>query len=178
MLIEYLPEFLQNIDEFKKLFDAEDFFINKLKTQINQAFLDQYVLEAGERSVQRYEKIMGLKKGKKDIEQRRRALYIRITDKLPYTIINLSKQLSIVCGENNFFLFLKHNEYLIYVRLIDIDDTSLNEVKEILDKMIPVNMVINILFKNIHEFFKPLKHSKLKNFSHFSIQNDLIERGF
>ncbi len=178
MLIEYLPEFLQNIEEFKKLFDAEDFFIDKLKTQINQAFLDQYVLYAGEESVQRYEKIMGLKKGKKNIEQRRIALYIRITDKLPYTIINLSKQLCIVCGKDNFFLFVKHNDYMIYVRLLNMDDTALSEVKEILDKMIPANMVINIVFKNIHEFFKPLKHSKLKNFSHLSIQNDLIERGF
>ncbi len=178
MLIEYLPEFLQNIEEFKKLFNAEEFFIYKLKDEINKAFSDQYILESGEKGIARYEKIMNVKKGRKDIEQRRRALYIKITDKLPYTLISLSRQLAIICGKDNFLLFVKHNDYLIYVRLLNIDDTALSEVKEILDKMIPANMIISIIFKNIHRFFKPLKHSEMKMFSHYKLRNDLAERGF
>ena len=178
-LVSYLPPFLAEFKEIAVALEAENPEFVLAWNATERILKNEFIETSDEYGISRFEKILNIFPNEKDtLENRRKRIIIKWFNMTPYTIRMLKKQLSIICGENNFLLFVKHNDYLIYVRLLSIDDNALSEVKEILNKMIPVNMVINIIFKNIHRFFKPLRHSEMKMFSHYKLKNDLAERGF
>ena len=56
-LIEYLPNFMQDIKEFKELFSAEDIEIEQLKVAIEKIFSEIIVKTAEGYGLDRYEKI-------------------------------------------------------------------------------------------------------------------------
>lgn len=178
-LISYLPPFLVEFKEIAVTLKAENPEFMLVCNAIERVLQNEFIETADEYGILRFEKIMKIFSSKDDtIENRRFRIQSRWFDEIPYTIKMLVKRLTFICGKDEFFLFIKYNKYLIYIKLPDIDNIALCEAKEMFDKMIPANMNVNIIFKNIHEFFKTLKHFELKKFSHFELQNKSVKKGF
>ncbi len=178
-LVSYLPSFITEFKEVCTALKAENPEFKLAWENIDRILYNEFIKTADEYGISRFEKLLDIFPNAEDsLEDRRKKILIKWFDMIPYTIKMLKKQIALICGEDNFFIFIKHNKYLLYLKLPNIDNTALSEVKEILDKMLPANMLVNILFKNIHEFFKLLKHSEMKMFSHYKLRNDLAERGF
>ena len=57
-LISYLPPILQNIEEFKALYGTEDYEIDDLYAALEILLKDQFVHEATENGIKRWEKIL------------------------------------------------------------------------------------------------------------------------
>lgn len=69
-LIEYLPDFLQNITEFKVLFDAEGNEFDKLASNKERVINDMFLTTASNDAITRVENFVGIK-GLGTLEQRK-----------------------------------------------------------------------------------------------------------
>lgn len=69
-LIEYLPDFLQNITEFKVLFDTEGIEFDKLASNKEKVINDMFLTTASNDAITRVENYVGIK-GQGTLEQRK-----------------------------------------------------------------------------------------------------------
>lgn len=69
-LIEYLPDFMQDILEFQVLFDAENIEFDLVYNEINKIFLDSFIRTASIEKVTRLENFLRIK-GEGTLDQRR-----------------------------------------------------------------------------------------------------------
>ena len=84
MLIDYLPEFMQDMKEIKVLLSAEDTDVEALKIDIEDIFKDQYFLEATETGLKHYEDMLNIVPKITDtFETRRFRLLSKFSESLP-----------------------------------------------------------------------------------------------
>ena len=118
-LISYLPPVLQNIEEFKALYGTEDYEIDDLYAALEILLKDQFVHEATENGIKRWEKILKIIPGASDtLDMRRFEILNRLNIKIPYTL-------------------------KIFVPAI-VDKELLN-LQKMLDVIIPANLIVNII---------------------------------
>ena len=143
-LIEYLPNFMQDIKEFKELFSAEDIEMEQLKVAIEKIFSEIIVKTAESNGLERYEKIYGIKNIAETLEARRVAILLKINSNVPYTYNWLIKTLNEAIGKENYKIETDFKNYkmLIHFRL------EYTEAAEMLNqnliKQIPANIKMDI----------------------------------
>lgn len=143
-LIEYLPNFMQDIKEFKELFSAEDIEMEQLKVAIEKIFSEIIVKTAESYGLERYEKIYGIKNIAETLEARRVAILLKINSNVPYTYNWLIKTLNEAIGKENYKIETDFKNYkmLIHFRL------EYTEAAEMLNqnliKQIPANIKMDI----------------------------------
>lgn len=100
-LISYLPPVLQNIEEFKALYGTEDYEIDDLYAALEILLKDQFVHEATENGIKRWEKILKIIPGASDtLDMRRFEILNRLNIKIPYTITMLRNKIQALYGSN------------------------------------------------------------------------------
>lgn len=143
-LIEYLPEFLQNIREFKELFEAEDIEIEKLKMAINKVVTEPIVETATSYGLERYEKIYNITDKAETIEGRRFNILLKMNDKVPYSYKWLTNTLDTLVGEKNYALDIDYNNYSMSLEVIALfKEIAIMMQKELREK-IPANMKLEV----------------------------------
>ena len=83
-LINYLPAILQSVREFKAIMESEQPELNALWDALDTALTDQYLLEAGEYGISRWEeilKIIPVPGG--TLDERRFRIYTMLNNRLP-----------------------------------------------------------------------------------------------
>ncbi len=173
MLINYLPEFLQNIDEFKKLFDALEYEIHKVSAYQAELLNGQFIYDCNEKYIEAFEKLLGISAFDDDIDKRRKNIILKFNEKLPYTVFRLKESLSLICGEKNFAVFIFYDEYKVILR-INFNSNEIIDVQKLADRMIPANMLVDILKFNTHKVLERFKHSYLSDFSHNELYSSVI----
>lgn len=178
MLLSYLPEFMQDMKEIKVLLNAEEGDVEVLKLDIEDVFKDQYFLEATENGLRHYEEMLGIVPKLTDsIEARRFRLLARFNEGLPYTEITLNRQLTTLCGEEGYSLEVIFSQYRVICRVALASKAMFNEVKELLNRMLPANLIRDLdLMYNQHLTIKEkgLKHMDLRKTIHIDIRNEVI----
>ena len=143
-LIEYLPEFLQKIREYKVLFDVEDIELDELKERLEDILDEVIVNTADSYGIERYEKIYSIKPDSNDIEKRRFNILSKINNRVPYTINWLKSKLDNIVGKDNYVITIDHNNYKIKIEILAI----FKEVAELLNKdlreQLSANMEITV----------------------------------
>lgn len=117
-LIEYLPNFMQDIKEFKELFSAEDIEIEQLKIAIKKIFSEIIVKTAESYGLDRYEKIYNIQNNTTDIPVRRYMILSKINNKLPYTENWLKNKLNNTIGEDNYTINIDYNNYSVKIEIM------------------------------------------------------------
>ena len=79
MLIEHLPPFMRDFEEFKKLFDIEDSVLDELKTTYKRHEDNLWIQTADEYGIKRREKLIGIEKPEGDLEDRRKDFWVACT---------------------------------------------------------------------------------------------------
>lgn len=174
MLKNYVLPIFYEIDEIKRLFGAQEVLIGAAKESVNTFFEDLFVLSASQKSAERYEKIMRIEHTSDDIEYMRKRLFLRINEKLPYTEVRLYRQLTALCGEDTFKIFVLNEQYRFLLRLSEVSEDIYNEVMLLLEKMLPVNLIWSIVSFNLHRFLNNCTHRYLSNFTHHDIRAAII----
>ena len=188
-LINYLPEFLQDIREYQTLLAAEDHEINEIWDAIEKAFQDQTVDTATEYGLSRLEKILRIIPKSLDKENRRLEIKARLGQQLPYTIRILKGILTTLCdlGESDADESLKGYELLFpeaYTLKILIDLRNKSK-KSAIDTMVRQICPANILclidldyntYGNLRK--RRLTHAQLSQLTHQQIQDDVLDDYF
>lgn len=142
-LIDYLPQVLKEIYEFKVLSDVGDNELIKLKENIDGIFREMFVYTAEDEGLSRLEEILNLTSGVNDNVDFRR---FQILTKLNGGNRNLMKRIEVLVGED-FTVDYYWSEYKLIVKLPLKNKKYLNAVKDMLDNTVPLNLIIEAVLK-------------------------------
>lgn len=175
-LIDYLPHFMQVYREMATIMETEQFEIDRLWMEAENALADQFLLEATENGVKRWESMLGISPKDTDtLDERRFRILTKLNQELPYTLRKLEQVLTNLCGKDGFFIEVTAAEYHIEVKLAVGNHSNYSEVENILKKMIPANLTHYIeLMYNPHRILAQLTHAQLSTRTHEQLRNEVL----
>lgn len=175
-LIEYLPLYVQNYTEIKEITNSEQFEFDLLWDEKERILNNSFVMYADDEGLRRYEDMLGMvKKPSENLEDRKFNIIVKMNEQLPYSIRALENKLKNLCGEDGYFISLKHNTYTINIKVALTARNNLKAVQEMVKRVIPCNLVIVVtLAYNQHESLTKYTHSQLAEFTHKHIRNEVL----
>ena len=179
-LIEYIPHIIRDVDEYKALLnDGEQPQITSLWGALENALNDQFIVDATENGVKRWEKILGIfPKGTATLDERKFTILARINEELPFTMNMLKSKLETLCGAEGegYTLSLNANQYRLIVKIALISVSKYQDVQELLNRIVPANMIIDLsIIYNRHSVLAAYKHSELAAYTHYQLRNEVLE---
>lgn len=179
-LMDYLPHIIREVREYKAILnDAEQPEMVAMWGAADDALKDQFIEEATENGVSRWEKILRIdSKATATLDERKFTILSRINEQLPFTLRTLTESLDSLCGADGYTVQLKENEYTLIVRVALEAASNYNDVKELLDRVVPANIVIQLtVLYNAHKVFTPYTHQELKAYTHYQLRNEVLTDG-
>ena len=174
-LIDYLPMYVQEYTEISAIMESEQDMIEKSWNDTDDIMNNQFVVDATEGGVKRYEKILNIKpKAIYDLNERKFNILVRLNEQLPYTVETLKNVLTSLCGEDGYLLKVDNNKYAVLVKLSLSNEHNLEAVEQLLDKMLPANLIRTVTTFNVHSILAAYTHGQLAAFTHKEIR----ERSF
>lgn len=175
LLIDYLPSFVQEYKEIKAIMDAEQVSVETAWNDAENVLADQFVQDATENGVKRYEKLLGITpKATYTLDERKFNILARMNEQLPYTMESLNKSLRSLCGEDGYFLKLETDSYEMTVKLALSNENNMEAVKELLYKMVPANIVQHVGMFNTHSILSSFTHEQLAVYTHQQLREEVL----
>ena len=175
-LIDYLPSFMQEYRELAVVMETEQSEIDRLWTMAENALADQFILDATETGVRRWESMLGVSPKDTDtLDERKFRILTLLNQELPYTLRKLEQALINLCGEGEFSIDLKPAEYHVEVRLALSNENNYLEVVNLLKKMIPANMTqwVQIMYNN-NAVLMQFTHAQLSAYTHKQLRSEVF----
>lgn len=176
-LIEYLPQFMRNYDEIVAALEAENPEFKALWEETNKVLYNRFITTADEYGISRFEKMLGIMPNNDDTLEFRKAV-VKSTwcSQIPYTENGLKDKLKILCGNSENFIYeYDNNLYLLKIKLALSKKSVIDEVLNILNKMVPHNIRIKVeLLYNTHEILSAYKHIDLKNYTYGQLRDEVL----
>lgn len=174
-LIDYLPIFVQDYKEIKAIMDAEQHSVEGTWNDAENVMSDQFILDATENGVKRWESILGITpKITYTLEERKFNILARLNEQLPYTLDSLKRVLTSLCGETGYTLKLNADEYELVVKLALGNENNIEAVNRLLKKMIPANIVTAVDLFNTHIMLASYTHEQLSNYTHKAVREEIL----
>lgn len=174
-LIDYLPIFIQNYGEMSTIMNAEQVSVEKAWTGAENVMNDQFVTEATENGVKRWESILGIvPKATYTLEERKFNILARLNEQLPYTMESLKSALSSLCGADGYALKIDPDKYNLIVKLALANENNVKAVVTLLDKMIPASIVKKVMLFNTHSILGGFTHEQLAVYTHKEVREEIL----
>ena len=148
-LIEYLPKYVQDYAEIKAIMGAEQTSIEGAWTDAENVMNDQFIQDATENGVKRWESILNIiPKGNYTLDERKFTILARLNEQLPYTEESLRNILTSLCGPDGYTLKISTDTYELTVKLAIANENNVKVVSELLghsDVKFTYNRYIHII---------------------------------
>lgn len=173
-ILEYLPDVLTTIREFQAIATAEDPELSDLWIEIEHAFSDQYVDDATQNGVARYESILKIvPKATETLDERKFRILSKYNEQLPYTYRAMLQRLDTLCGPDGYTVELNVPGYTVKVRVRIFAENNLAAVGDMLEGIVPMNMVIDLdLLYNKHSQLAAYTHAQLSAYTHDELRKE------
>lgn len=173
-LIDYLPPFVQEFREIRAIMDAEQISAETAWTDAENVLADQFVQDATENGIKRYEKILKINpKGTYTLDDRKFNILARMNEQLPYTVKQLQASLESLCGEDGYTLKIDNDSYALTVKLALGNENNAEAVSQLLRKMLPANMMYNVMLFNTHSILNMYTHAQLSAYTHKQVREEI-----
>ncbi len=144
-LCSYLPEVIKNVREYQVLCNIESLQVNKMWQVLEVVFDNGFLESLTEYGCTRWETILRLNANPSDsLEARRKNIWIRLNENLPYTWRRLVLLMNEICGENGYHMELKHNDYFLDVSIQlteeNLESHIVKQVMEMFERVLPANI--------------------------------------
>ena len=175
-LIQYLPQFMQDYLEIQEITKAEQPEVDLAWDGAENALADQFILDATEYGVSRWEKMLGIfPKDTDTLDERKFRILAKQNQELPYTLRKLEQVLTILCGKDGFSVEVIYAQYHVLVKLALANEKNRQEVVDILQKMIPANMTQEVqIMYNTHRMLAPFTHRQLSAYTHEQLEREVF----
>ena len=176
-LINYIPLFMQAYREMAVIMETEQVEVDRLWIEVENAIADQFILEASEEGVKRWESMLKISPKDTDtLDERKFRILTELNQELPYTVRKLEQALTNLCGAGNYSINIRANEYHIEVKLALVNRNNHEEVVGILKKMLPANMtqVVQIMY-NTNSVIAKFTHEQLSVYKHEQIKTEVVK---
>lgn len=175
-ILDYTPPVLADAEEQKQIAKAIDPEINMLWSEIERAENNQFINSSDEYGIVRRENMLSIKpKNTETLDDRKFRLISREMEKLPYTLRVLENKLKTLCGENGYKLNIDYDNEIIKVRVNLISKNTYEEIELMLEKMLPLNMIIDLsLLYNSHRILSRFTHRQLSQYTHKQLREEVL----
>lgn len=174
-LIDYLPSYMQEYKEIKAIMDAEQFGVESTWSDTEDVFNNQFVQDATEKGIARYEKIFGITpKSIYTLEERKFNVLARMNEQLPYSMKQLHSALASLCGEDGYTLQLDADAYKLTVKLALGNDNNVEAVEQLLYKMLPANIVSVVAMFNTYLIVSAFTHDYLSTYTYKEVREAIL----
>lgn len=179
LLINYLPPYMQEYTEVQEVLNAEQPEFNFLWIACENALADQFILDATEYGVKRWESMLSITPKDTDtLDERKFRILVRLNQEMPYTLTKLKEALTTLCGADGFTIDLQAAEYHIEIKLAVGNHSNYQEVVDLLNKMIPANLTQYIrLMYNTNTTVGLYRHMDLAAYTHQFIRSEVLNNG-
>lgn len=175
-LINYLPTFMQQYKELATIMETEQVEIDSLWSETNNVLSDQFILEATENGVKRWENILEISPKDTDtLDERKFRILTKMNQELPFTLRKLEQILLNLCGNNMFSINVNAAEYHVEIKLALANKNNYQDVVDVLKKMIPANMTqwVQIMYNN-HNVLARMTHAEMATYTHEQLRNEVF----
>ena len=178
-MMSKVPDVLKDVREIKALINTENSEMNLLSAALALYLNNTFVDSADEYGIGRWESILNiLPKLTDTLDERRFRVLSRINEQLPFTLRSLEQQLSTLCGPEGYTVELFHEQYLLKVRVALTAKSKIEDVRALLNRIVPANMVIDLdLLYNQHSDFDGFTHEELSVYTHQQLRDEVISHG-
>ncbi len=174
-LIDYLPLFVQKYSEIEEIMKAEQVNIEKSWTSADDVMKDQFILDATENGVKRWESLLKISpKVTYTLDERKFNILACLNKQLPYTLESLRYALTVLCGEDGYTLKLSPDKYELVVKLALSNENNIDAVKDLLDNMIPANLIRVVQLFNTHGIITSFTHGQLAAYTHQDVKEEIL----
>ena len=175
-LINYLPHFMQVYEELKSIMETEQVEIDRLWLEAENALDDQFILEATENGVKRWESMLGVSPKDTDtLNERKFRILTKLNQELPFTLRKLEQALTNLCGNDMFSIEVIAAEYRVEIKLGVANGNNYQEVVDVLKKMIPANMTqwVQIMY-NANNVLTGFTHAEMTAYTHEQLRSEVF----
>jgi len=179
-LIDYIPPFLRDVREYKAILeDAEQPEMVLIWDAAKNALNDQFIVDATENGVSRWEKILGIvPKATLTLDERKFTILTKINEQLPFTITTLNERLTSLCGKDGYSLTLDNTNYTLDVKVALTAKNNFEDVNSLLQRIVPANLVVTLSLRyNQYETMTKLTHGQLQAYTHYGLRNEVLVNG-
>ena len=170
-LLSYWMPILRELKEFKEIAKAEEPEILLLLAECDRTLSNMFIETADEYGISQFEEMMGIYPLEGDtLDNRRFTVLVKWSDKLPYTEETLRNLLSVLCGESSYTLKIDYENYEVMVKLALESEDNAGEVNDLLDRVLPANLVKIVMLFNTHSILKGFTHGQLAQYTHKEVR--------
>ncbi len=145
-LIHCLPYAVRDFAEFKGIAVGEQPEFELAWSLVDELLDNQFVYTAGAYGLSRWESMLEIvPKATDTLEERRFRILVRLGELLPYTMTWLRTTLKSLCGQENFSVFMEEGSYFLSVTVTDAVRKKSEYVAEMLERIVPENIVFQVL---------------------------------
>ncbi|WP_250278896.1 putative phage tail protein [[Clostridium] colinum] len=167
MLINYLPQFMQDIEEIKSIMFVTEEEVNYLNQDIESILNDFFIIGSSKIATKHYEKMLEITPKLTDsIEKRQYDILAIYNQTLPFTLENLQNSLDSICGEKNYSINMIYDKFILNIILALNKKELFEVVNNLLERIVPMNLIINLsidynVWKDLNKFkWKDIKKYK------------------
>lgn len=174
-LIDYLPHILRDVREYKTILnDGEESEVSDLWGCLENALNDQFIQDATENGIARWERILNITpKANWTLDERRFEVLTKVNEQIPFTITSLKDHLNALCGEDGYSVELDAKTFTLYVEIALAEQNKYNAVVTLLNRIVPANMVIDVSIKyNKNYLLERWTHQGLTAYTHEELRSD------
>ncbi len=144
-LIGYLPLFVAEYKEIQQIMNTENPEFYLLENEAERVRNNQYIISCDENGIKRFEKLLNIVPLPDDtLDSRKSRCLMRWNETIPYTYKSLVNRLDLICGEGNYQLVLKPNDYEIEIVVSLELYGQTDELNKILSYILPANIAANV----------------------------------
>ena len=174
---QYLPEYVQEYREIQTIVKVENPELTALWSASENIVNDAYFNTLTEEGCKQWEQSLKLIVSPTDtLEERRFRIKAKSLDERPYSFRGVERILDNLCGKGNYTLSFEG--FTAYVQLGLAISKMYDEVVATLDRIIPLNMILNISLKyNKHITLSPFTHGELSAYTHEQLRTEEFSSG-
>lgn len=175
-LIDYLPPIMQEYVEIQQIMQTEQTAVSSLWDASDDALNDQFLQDATDNGVSRWEKLLGiLPKNTDTLDERKFRILTKMNEQLPCTESVLKNQLSMLCGVDGYAYAPTYNDYKLSIKLALENKNNYQSVCEYLKNVIPANIdyIVSLMY-NTHEILSKLTYAQMAEYTHKQLREDVL----
>ena len=175
--IDYLPQYLKNIEELKTIGDAEDSVVKDEEDFFRGIEKAQWIDTSEEAGLSRREKILGIKSYPTDsFAERRAVIKARWNSYYPYTYYSMINWLGSVYGDGKYFVNVEYETYTVSIELVASIKHLLEEVFNEARRMIPANMKLVVSLRYTRHRDINVTYGELASMTHTTIRETTFSK--
>ena len=141
----YWTSIIKNTGEFQQIAISQNPEFNKILDCIKKALQDNFIQEATEYGVGRWEKILKIiPEENATLDDRKIKILTQLSYSRPYSWRVLKKLLTSFVGENNYSLKLINDTSTIIIRVKAKSKVQFDEISVLISNIIPQNLIVDL----------------------------------